>query len=348
MLSTMLFSTFAAQIFAAQNYNQWTTNYGVTTILSPNSLNIQFTPPGGSMISSNVAQSAGTFCISVQPPQVSGVVLSMRLTAGVGSHSQEVELIFYTNLLSQREVQFNVWPNPNTNLITNNVITVPNSISAYYCLNWQEGSNVNLYIDGTLEATASLATFTEPLKPQIFTWGDQTSAGVLALSGPYTAGASAITTYSITNTYLSAIQEVGPTSLSLSPTAVPTFTTVPSNAPSAAPSSQPSFKPSKSPFVSTTTPSYTQTIFSTNSQAPTGLTVSSNSDSGKNSNAGIIVGATVGLIVFMLIAGYGVYHYYRMESKQYDHTSSKGIDEKVSFGVYPYRSDIEGQNNRYR
>lgn len=204
------------------------------------------------------AQTYGTMCIDLIPPQVSGIAFTWGLYSSTANTNQySIETTWYYTLMKNKQVMMNLWGASNVNLIPNNIVKVPNSINARYCIEWQVGGYASWYIDGKLILTQSLEIFTDPLIPTLTIWGDITIPYFLTIGGSFVASNS-IPTASVKNAYLSENPlDNGPVTIepTLNPNLVPTFEpTVPTVSPSSKPSKltshpavsrKPTFKPTK-------------------------------------------------------------------------------------------------------
>lgn len=298
------------------NFNQWTKQYGTINVRSDNSLELMYNSLGGSSIAGS-AQTAGTFCIDMNPSTAPGIVWSMRLTSA--DTLEQMEFEWWAPQTANYQLSVNLWNNT-VNLFENNVVTVMFTYvqNSTYCMNWDLGGTANWYINGRLMKTHSIATFTKPLIPVLFTWGGLTQPWFITNAGGAYGGATEISR--VTNAYLSKIQEVGPvtkipTSL---PTAVPT-----SNPSSTIPSVRPTHQPittkpvpvsTTAPVVPSTTPSFRPT-FTPNTAAPS--TLSPNTDflgvlstSNTGSTSGSILAIIAALFLFAVICGFATYYYF--------------------------------------
>lgn len=241
------------------DFNTWSQTVGNTPVPSPTSLNVQYIPPAGSSIITQV-QNEGMFCVYVIPTTDTGVVMSIRAKTGEPANTHLMEFVFAASLNAQNKIVANLWDSSNVNLITNNQINLPNSANAYYCLSWKIGGKAIWYVDGVAILHHSIEDFTLPLLPEIITYTVGAS-WFLNLYGPYTLAQGQYATWLISNGYLSSTQDILPPQLNLTSTP-PTLiiAPTPSSQPTVsllAPSFQPTTRPTHrpTPNIPTATPS---------------------------------------------------------------------------------------------
>lgn len=304
------------------NFNSWTQQYGTTTIVTPTTAILLFTPPGSLIY--GPPQSQGTFCLNVQPPQTSGVALTMSLTspADAAHHHNDAEIVWYSSQSGNKEVTLNLWNSSMENQIKNDIITVPNSINATYCMTWAIGDNVIWYIDGIQIMNQSIAAFTQPLSPTLTTWGALNDPWFVSVGGTYVPNKNPVVAAVLTQAYLSNKQEIIPIPL-VFPSLQPTF--APSNSPVST-----TKVPFNSPNVPTTTPS--------NIQDPIALQVQPDQSSNL---IGIIVGVVLSVVLLLLVTGYAYYKYRHNVLKAQKEPMNLNAPQHLSSGTRVDASDMK-------